>query len=213
MAYDFPASPTNGQIYTPAGGPSYKFQSPVWIMLASGIGEAPVDGQLYGRQSGAWGLVNPLAMPNGSVIDSVFGTYAANADLATTIPTDDTIPQVGEGTQILSAAITPKSVTNKLRCRFRGNASPNTAAVAMSAAMFVNGAANAVNAGHLSAANAGYAYLMALEHEFVPGAMTLQTVTIRVGPSGGLMRMNGSSGSRLFGGVTISTLVVEEIKA
>lgn len=212
MAYDFPASPTNGQIYTPAGGPSYKFQSPVWVMLASGIGEAPVDGQLYGRQNGAWGLVSPLAMPTGAVIDSVFGTYALNADIATLIPADDTIPQISEGVQIVSVSITPKSVTNKLRCRFRGQCSLSALGAA-SAALFVNSAANAVHAVAVSVTAAAYSHILALEHEFVPGATTLQTLAIRVGPSNNILRMNGQTSGRLFGGVAISTLVVEEIKA
>src|SRR5206468_12393074 len=31
MAYDFPNSPVNGQIYTPAGGPTYVYNAPSWV--------------------------------------------------------------------------------------------------------------------------------------------------------------------------------------
>lgn len=41
MAFDFPASPTDGQTFTPAGGPTYVFQSPVWKIVGA-IG-APVS--------------------------------------------------------------------------------------------------------------------------------------------------------------------------
>jgi hypothetical protein len=36
MAFDFPASPVQGQIYNPAGGPIYAFDSPVWKILPAG---------------------------------------------------------------------------------------------------------------------------------------------------------------------------------
>lgn len=209
--FDFPASPANGQIFTPPGGPSYRFQSPVWTLLASGIGEAPVDGQLYGRQNGAWGLVNPLAMPNGAVIDSAFASNGANADMGVLVPIDDTIPQITEGSAVFNLSITPKSVTNKLRCRFRGTACGNVV-MGIISSMFVNSATNAVAANYVSCP-AGYSVPLALEHEFVPGATTLQTVQIRVGPSTGIMRMNGNTASRMFGGTCLTTLVIEEIKA
>lgn len=46
--FDFPASPSNGQMFTPvAGGPSYVFQTPVWRLAPGGVnsgvwvGDAP----------------------------------------------------------------------------------------------------------------------------------------------------------------------------
>jgi hypothetical protein len=35
MAFDFPASPTNGQVFTPPGGPTYVWQSPRWLVQGS----------------------------------------------------------------------------------------------------------------------------------------------------------------------------------
>ncbi len=31
-AFDFPSAPTNGQVFQPPGGPTYVFQSPVWVI-------------------------------------------------------------------------------------------------------------------------------------------------------------------------------------
>lgn len=69
MAYDFPASPTDGQEYTPpVGGQTYIYQTPRWLVKGvppagggggGGISEAPTDGQQYGRQSSAWSVVTP----------------------------------------------------------------------------------------------------------------------------------------------------------
>lgn len=153
-----------------------------------------------------------LFLPAGSVVDSVAAFYTANAALTTQIPADDTIPQVTEGSQILTASITPKSITNKLRIRFigRGAASATTGIVW---AIF-NGAANAIAAGHVSASAADFSYSLSGEVELVPGSLSAQTVTVRVGPSNAsTIRMNGISSSRLFGGVGACTLIVEEIKA
>jgi Chaperone of endosialidase len=37
MAMDFPNSPTNGSTYTPAGGPTYVYQSSVWLQVAGSV--------------------------------------------------------------------------------------------------------------------------------------------------------------------------------
>jgi hypothetical protein len=55
MAFDFPASPSEGQIFSPAGGPSYVFNSPVWRAVGQGqiavISDTfpanPANGQLF----------------------------------------------------------------------------------------------------------------------------------------------------------------------
>jgi hypothetical protein len=55
MAFDFPASPTEGQVFTPVGGPSYVYNNPVWkavgqgqIAVVSDTAPAnPANGQLW----------------------------------------------------------------------------------------------------------------------------------------------------------------------
>ena len=69
--YDFPASPTPGQEYTPpVGGQTYIWQPPRWLVKGippagggggGGIDEAPVDGQQYGREDASWTVVEPPA--------------------------------------------------------------------------------------------------------------------------------------------------------
>lgn len=53
-AFDFPASPTLNQVYTPAGGPTYTWNGVAWVTISAGIPDAPSDGALYGRASSAW---------------------------------------------------------------------------------------------------------------------------------------------------------------
>ena len=154
----------------------------------------------------------PNLLNTGAVIDRAYAEYTANANLSATIPRDNSIPQVTEGTQILSVTITPKSVANRLRVRFNGQFAGSGNYSMM--AVFVNGATNAVaakyhyNGGGASGGDEGF-----LEFEFVPGSTSAQTITVRVGPDSGTIRMNGTSSGAMLGGVIMSALVVEEIQA
>jgi hypothetical protein len=55
-----------------------------------------------------------LQIPRGRVVQIVNSQTGAMASGNTAIPDDDTIPQITEGTEFLTLAITPQSVTNKL---------------------------------------------------------------------------------------------------
>jgi hypothetical protein len=70
MAYDFPASPAeNDEFVPPVGGQTYIYKAPRWLVKGipptgggsggTGIGEAPEDGQQYGRQDADWTVVEP----------------------------------------------------------------------------------------------------------------------------------------------------------
>jgi hypothetical protein len=77
MAYDFPSSPTEGQIFTPPGGPTYRFKSPAWIVDGSYLPDAPADGTLYGRKNGLW-TPDPIQADAG-LLDGL--TYARRGGL------------------------------------------------------------------------------------------------------------------------------------
>ncbi len=146
------------------------------------------------------------------IVDRAYAEYLTNADIATVVPFDDTIPQVGEGTQILSVSITPKTTTNRIRLRFSGTGS--TAGNNMVIyAIFANGASNAIAAGASYNATAPVQTPCVLETELVPGSTSAQTYTVRVGPDTGTLRMNGTSAARRFGGVAKCVLIAEEITA
>jgi hypothetical protein len=166
---------------------------------------------LTGAMTASQAELNRLDGANWVFIDRNYAEYTTNADIASAIPLDDTIPQVGEGTQILSAAITPKSASNRVRVRFQGQVFSAGAALNVIAALFVNGGADAVRATYASTGGAGFATQLVIEYEHVPGATSAQTYTIRVGSQGGTaFRMNGAA-ARLFGGVSAATITVEEL--
>lgn len=152
-------------------------------------------------------------LPAGAVVGNSYAEYTANTNLSTQIPFDDTIPQITEGTEILSAQITPKATTHRIRVRFNGFAGGSNGDD-LTAAIFLNGAANAICAGAFTVSNNNDNISMTLEFEHSPNSTSQQTYTIRVGPrTNNPMRMNGTTAARKFGGTARSTLILEEIKA
>jgi hypothetical protein len=144
----------------------------------------------------------------------VYAAYTANADLTVALPCDDTIPQITEGTEIVTASITPKLASSKIRVRFRGFGTNSTADEHTGAALFRDAVSNALTAICVTIDKAGYVYPYHLEFEESAGSVTARTYRIRVGKSvSGTMRFNGTHSNRMFGGTAVSTLVVEEIAA
>lgn len=157
--------------------------------------------------------LTPIGAP-GSVVDSVVGNYTTNAAITgagNIIPVDDTIPLVTEGLQIISVALTPKSVANKLRCRFSAQGT-GAAAANLTYAIFVGSTCIDTSIAQNTAADVPAT--MASEAEFSPASVAAQTIQVRVGIqiAAASIRLNGTSTARLFGGSSSATLTVEEIK-
>jgi hypothetical protein len=147
--------------------------------------------------------------PAGSVVDSAYAENVTWATLSTLIPTDDTIPQITEGTEILTATITPKKTTNKIRVHVELWGS-TAAASTMIAALFVNAAANAVAV--VEVTSDPDRKCMSLSYQYTPGATSSQTIAVRAGPSAATtMVINGTSAARKFGGASRCTLEITEI--
>jgi hypothetical protein len=141
-------------------------------------------------------------------------TYTAYADLTAAIFVDDTIPHNTDGTQILSATITPTSVTSKIRVRGSGWGHIYTDVVYAAYAVFSSQSANAIQAGLFSGSNS-----VAIEQGFAfevlhsPATTSAVTYSVRVGPGDvAIIRLNGDA-TRLFGGTSSAHLVVEELPA
>lgn len=178
-----------------------------------GLVPAPAAGDAaavkFLKADGTWAAPGAASAPTGSVINSTISTYATNADLTTTIPLDDTVPTNTEGTEVLTASLTPSSASNKVRVRFTGYFGSATAQTVIAALYIDTGAAVRVAACFIAA---GGTVPLSLEYEHTPGDTSSHTYKLRVGGSAGTVRMNGSSSARFFGGTSGATLVAEEIK-
>ncbi len=139
------------------------------------------------------------------------GTYASNASLSTTIPYDDTIPQISEGTEIISISITPIKSTSVIRVTFQAHGGVVTAGPIM-AALFKDGAASAVQVGVGATDAVNKDSPIVFEYSFSPGSTSAITLAVRVGASSGNAYLNGiATGTRRLGGATAATLIAQEI--
>lgn len=154
------------------------------------------------------------AMPVGTVLQCVTGTYAANADLTTDLPFDDTIPQNTEGNEILTVSITPKSTTNRLRVHVSTSYGENSVDGYASFAVFKDTTADALFAHGIEVLGGGtqMGFALSFHFEYVPGSVSSTTLKLRAGSNTGTMRLNGTIGGRIFGGVAATVMTVTEIK-
>jgi hypothetical protein len=161
---------------------------------------------------------------------TAYAEYNSYSSFTSVIPYDNTIPQNTEGTQLLTASITPKKTTNRVRILFQATFFGDGSGGALStnkqraiAALFQDSIANALKAQAITVneeagsnndiENGMYNdIMMVFEHS--PNTTSAVTYKIRVGPDAGTIYINGDNGSlagAVFGGVFTATLSVQEI--
>lgn len=154
-----------------------------------------------------------VAVQSQAVRQVVRAESGAVATGSTTIPWDDTIPQITEGDQYLSATITPKSASSTLLIFVDMHASIASTAQALGMALFKVGSTDAIAVGTVTCNNQ-WASSLPLVCSIASGSTSAQTFTVRMGPQGGVggtVTMNGSAGGRLFGGAMKSSITIMEI--
>ena len=146
----------------------------------------------------------------GSVIQVVNTQTGAVASGATAIPDDDTIPQSGEGVEFMTLAITPTNASNKLRIDIVAQLE-NSAVAYVTGALFQDATAGALAAGtaYCGAGNRG---TFTLTHYMAAGTTSATTFKLRAGAASGTTTLNGTGGSRKYGGVMASSITITEIK-
>jgi hypothetical protein len=149
----------------------------------------------------------------GFPVQIVSTNYSAVATGTTIIPTDDTIPQITEGDQYMTQAITPKSATNRLLIEATVLVSNSSAAADLTVALFQDATANALAASQQTFPTSTYIQNISLRHDMVAGTTSSTTLRIRCGGSAaGTTTFNGQAGVRRFGGITVSNIKITEYK-
>lgn len=146
-----------------------------------------------------------------SIAQELTVTYPNNADLSAVIPYDDTIPQVSEGTHIITSLFTPIYATSHILFEFNGmvtSASPTTAVVYVGR----DDTTNALATSAVTIPGAEFLSQISVKGQFVAGATTTINFVVGAGPvAAGNIRFNGSSSARRFGGTSLATLRVWEV--
>ncbi len=144
-----------------------------------------------------------------STVQIVSSTYSSYTSTSAHIPYDNTIPQVGEGLEILSVAITPRATTSTLIIEGVVSCTTNASADVI-LAVFQDGVADAIVATDSFGVN-GAPLSIPIRYVMAAGT-TLETVfTLRVGTNLNTLYLNGNDTNRIFGGVSVCTLTVTEV--
>jgi hypothetical protein len=139
-------------------------------------------------------------------------TYTTSASLATTIPGDDTVPQITEGVQIMTDSLSARTTTARWIIVIDGCGANSAAANNNAMALFVAGGTNAVRTCCTVQQGANEVLGFHMSYEFVPGTTSATALEVRAGASAGTFRMNGNSAGRFYGGTMACTMSVWEVE-
>ena len=140
-------------------------------------------------------------------------TATGNVQTTTTImPFDDTVPQITEGAEVLTCAITPTSATSKLRIDIVLNGSCSTTSY-ITVGLFRDSTATALAAASKYGVAGSYEQVV-FSRLVDAGSTALTTFRVRAGMhTTGTLTVNGDGGARRLGGSMATTITVTEIKA
>ncbi len=131
----------------------------------------------------------------------------------TKVPADDTIPQITEGDQYMTLAITPKSATNKLKIEVTLIGANTAAGAILGVGLFQDTTVNALAAGAYTGQVGGNQMgTVSFVHWMTSGTTSSTTFRIRAGGHlTGTTTFNGLSSARKYGGVMASSITITEI--
>lgn len=150
------------------------------------------------------------------LLQVVRATTASVVTCNTTIPWDDTIPQITEGNEVLAVTITPLSATSTIYLKFDASGSASGAVTnSATAAIFRDSTANAIYATQLHFWNANsYGNKFVASYSEASGGTTARTYRIRIGADTPTIYINANgSGTRRYGGVSIAQFEAWEVES
>ena len=153
-----------------------------------------------------------VTFPAGHVIQHAYNQTGAVDTGTTNFPEDDTIPQITEGHEFLTQAITPKQSTSTISIEVHIFYS-QSAGTRSGIGLFKDSNSDAL------AFTSNYIHgptsmgSMQLFYAETSGNKTARTYRVRCGliQTSGTFTLNGQSGARKFGGVALSTIRIMEI--
>lgn len=148
------------------------------------------------------------------VVQRAYNNVDAKATGTTLIPFDDTAPpQITEGDEYMTQAITPTNASNILVIECEVAVWSYTANTTVTFALFQDATANALAMSAQYVDNTNQAKTARLKHTMVAGTTSATTFRLRVGgASGGTFTFNGVNNTSYGGGILASSMTVTEYK-
>lgn len=150
----------------------------------------------------------------GSVVQVVNFQTGSVSTGSGVIPFDDTVPQNTEGSEFMTLAITPKSATSKLKIDIIAYFAVPSGSYYFTMALFQDSAANAIATATFSPVTnfGGMPFVLPLTYFMTAGSTASTTFKVRAGSSfSQTTTLNGSGGSRYYGGSLSSCITITEI--
>jgi len=154
------------------------------------------------------GIANKKYVDGHGMVQVVNTLYVTKSVHTTQIPDDDTIPQITEGEEVMTRAITPTSATNKLLIRVVVHCASGQQ---VGLALFQDATAGALAATFSYWIT--YGTQIVLDYYMDAGTVVETTFRVRIGMMGaGTVTVNGEGANRVFGGVVPCSITITEIK-
>jgi len=179
------------------------------------ISNAGSNGNVLTKQSGnTGGLTWAAAAGGGKMVQVKYADVKTLLTGTTTLPHDDTIPQITEGNEYLTLAITPTTTSNALLIEVQVMISSPGAAdliIAIFNTDVHSTDAQAVSSMYMVTATT--TQCMSIQYYYIPGITSATTWRLRCGThQAGLTNINGGSGNQKFGGKANTSMTITEIE-
>lgn len=188
---------------TPTAGQYGRFTS---AYQSEGVAPAAVALELRTATPGGAGIVIQVEQTQTGAVATGSGT----------IPLDDSIPQISEGTEFLTVTLTPTDAANLLKVDVSIVLACNTAFRNVTVAAFKSGSTDAIGCATspVPGDEAGWIRNVTFSCFVTAGVTTPVTISVRAGcETSGTITVNGTTGTRFMGGAFASTLCVTEVAA
>ena len=153
------------------------------------------------------------AVDNERIVQIVSTETGAVSTGSTVIPFDDTIPTITEGNEYMTRTITPVSASNRLLIEVTAHVEHGVSAIRhLAVALFRDAEANALACAFTRTESDGRPVVITFQHIMTAPGTSEVTFRVRIGvETSGTVTFNGVGGSRKYGGVLASSIVVTEI--
>ena len=182
------------------------------VLQSAVTASATVGTTAFAKNSGGtYSLVQVGPQQTAQIVKTETGAVATGSTL---VPFDDSIPQITEGNEYMTLAITPLSSSNRLKIDVVWIGANSAGSGVMAAALFQDSTTDALAAAvRVTTAAANDLMVINFSHYMTAGTTSSTTFRVRVGCSAaGTTTFNGSGGARKYGGVLASSITITELQ-